>query len=480
MSRCGVPARHDSSLRRVDRVVTPWKRRCVRVLVCLSLAGAALAPAPSMAAADAPCARYAGTPERVRGGDDNLPDRLRAGASALSCPDDVWVQITACLQIQTAGGWADVECRSSPRTRITRFTRGARGEAVSLDVLCVPGVMRTHVTGGEGREPVEWDSGAATIACNVHDTPVDTTPPQASIVSGPTGLTRATSPSFGLASTEAGSTFECRLDAPVWTGCSNPARYDSLPDGPYTFRVRATDLAGNVGTQAMRSFTVDTTPPAVVIESGPSGTVTATAAGFTLSTEPGASLECRLDSAAWSACTSPADYPDLAEGEHGFGARATDAAGNLGAESTRTWIVASTHPQPGSPQIAGTSPPTAPAAALVGAPRAATGPVLRLSAHRRPLTATRLGVVEVRLGAVQQDVSGTLSLRAGVLLGRRSFTARAGQAPIIRVRLSRTGFAALRRRGHIAVRATVVLRDAAGNAGVTVFAFTLKAARSRS
>jgi hypothetical protein len=437
-----------------------------------------------MAAADAPCARYAGTPERVRSGDDNVPDRLRAGASALRCPDDVWVQITACLQTQTAGGWVDVECSASPRTRITRFTRGARGEAVSLDVLCVPGVMRTHVTGGEGLEPAEWDSAAATIACNVHDIPVDTTPPQASIVSGPTGLTRDASPSFGLASTEAGSTFECRLDAPLWTDCTNPARYDSLPDGPHTLHVRATDLARNVGTETTRSFTVDTTPPAVVIESGPSGTVTATTASFTLSTEPSATLECRLDSAAWTTCTSSAAYSGLADGEHRFYARATDAAGNLGVEATRTWTVATTHSQPGATETPATSPrsqpaPAAPAGALV-APRGVTRPLLRLSAHRRPLTASRLGVVEVRLGSVQQDVSGTLSLRAGALLGRRSFTARAGQALVIRVRLSRTALAALRRRGRVAVRATVVLRDAAGDAGVTEFAFTLKAPRSRA
>ena len=41
-----------------------------------------------------------------------------------------------------------------------------------------------------------------------------------------------------------------------------PAGLHALPDGTYTFCVRATDVAGNLDpTPATRTFTIDTTPP---------------------------------------------------------------------------------------------------------------------------------------------------------------------------------------------------------------------------
>ena len=91
---------------------------------------------------------------------------------------------------------------------------------------------------------------------------VDATPPETTIGSGPAeGSTTADStPTFGFSSTEAGSTFECQLDAGGFADCTNPATVGPLSDGPHTFQVRATDQAANVDTSpASRSFTVDTT-----------------------------------------------------------------------------------------------------------------------------------------------------------------------------------------------------------------------------
>lgn len=469
------------ALTRFRRAATVGRVSVPPVLVCLCLAGGVLAASPgtAAAAADTPCMRYAPAPERVRGGDDNTPDTIRTVASAVSCPNDVWVQITACLQIQAGGGWSDVRCATSRRSRITVSTRGARGQAVAFDAPCVTGVLRTHVTGGEGLEPTEWDSPSASIVCNVHDVPADTTPPTTTIVSGPAALSRDPSPSFGFTSSEA-STFECRLDAPGWTVCTSPAAFGPRSDGEYTFHVRATDAAGNIGTEETSTFTIDTTPPPTSIDSGPSGTVTGTDASFTFSSEPGASLECRLDDAAWARCTSPATYAGLGVGAHGFGARATDAAGNVGPETTRTWTIAASPGETGTPAPSATStrePAPATAALAVGA-RDTTAPRLSVAAHRRALTVTRAGVVDVLVGMLQEDASGTLALRAPAVLGRTSFTAPAGHPVVVRVRLSRSGSAALRRRHRLAVRATVTLRDAAGNASATTFALALKPARS--
>ena len=95
---------------------------------------------------------------------------------------------------------------------------------------------------------------------------VDTAPPSAQVDSGPTGLTNDATPTFTFHSPEAGSTFECSVDTgtPAFGPCSDagsntPA--SPLTDGNYTFRVRATDAAGNQGAVATRSFTVDTAIP---------------------------------------------------------------------------------------------------------------------------------------------------------------------------------------------------------------------------
>src|SRR5262249_13334231 len=69
------------------------------------------------------------------------------------------------------------------------------------------------------------------------DTPPDTT------ISGTTS--DPTSATFRFTSSEAGSTFECRVDAGSWVACSSPAVL-SLTPGRHTFEVRATDPGGTV------------------------------------------------------------------------------------------------------------------------------------------------------------------------------------------------------------------------------------------
>src|SRR5205823_2298966 len=89
---------------------------------------------------------------------------------------------------------------------------------------------------------------ATDTATNIDPSPasytwtVDTTPPVTSI--GPTtppANTSSTTATFDLASNEAGSTFDCRLDGGPYASCSTPKTYTALADGSHTFDVRATD-----------------------------------------------------------------------------------------------------------------------------------------------------------------------------------------------------------------------------------------------
>jgi MYXO-CTERM domain-containing protein len=85
---------------------------------------------------------------------------------------------------------------------------------------------------------------------------VDASPPDTSIVSGPSGLTQERNPTFEFSSPEPDVTYECNLNDAGFTPCPSPATFE-LADGAYTLQVRARDAAGNVDeSPAMRTFRV--------------------------------------------------------------------------------------------------------------------------------------------------------------------------------------------------------------------------------
>ena len=93
----------------------------------------------------------------------------------------------------------------------------------------------------------------------------DTTPPDTRITSGPSGTVSSRSATFTFSSTEAGSTFKCRLDGSAFRRCTSPKTYTGLAEGPHTFKVRAIDAAGNPDpTAAKRSWKIDSTRAVLV------------------------------------------------------------------------------------------------------------------------------------------------------------------------------------------------------------------------
>jgi hypothetical protein len=168
---------------------------------------------------------------------------------------------------------------------------------------------------------------------------VDNTPPDTSITSGPTGTVASTTASFSFTATET-ATFACKLDGGAFNTCTSPVSYTGLVGGAHTFQVQATDSAGNVdATPASQSWTV-VVPPDTTITAGPSGTVTTTSASFSFtSTITGSTFACSLDGAAFSACTSPNSYTNLANGSHTFQVVATAQGITDPSPAVRTWTI---------------------------------------------------------------------------------------------------------------------------------------------
>ncbi len=178
----------------------------------------------------------------------------------------------------------------------------------------------------------------------------DTTPPNTTITSGPSGVTRSTSASFRFSSSEAGSRFQCSLDGSAFASCSSPKGYADLKNGRHTFRVRAIDQAGNVdASPASRTWTVDTIKPtisgmspkheSVIADTTP--TVKATVKdNFTNLSKANIKLYINgvlISPIKWSysASTDLLTYnsPRLSKGKKTVKVEATDAAKNVGAKS---------------------------------------------------------------------------------------------------------------------------------------------------
>jgi uncharacterized delta-60 repeat protein len=157
----------------------------------------------------------------------------------------------------------------------------------------------------------------------------DATPPIATITSGPTNgsFTNQRRPRFTFTSSEAGSTFSCRVDLLALSVCASPYLPGvSLADGAHTFGVVAIDRAGNQSAQVTRTFTVDTEPPRITIHH----TIKGRRATFKIkTTEPLRSLKCALGKARAKTCGFKYTSRELKPGTHVLRVTATDRAGNI-------------------------------------------------------------------------------------------------------------------------------------------------------
>ena len=198
---------------------------------------------------------------------------------------------------------AQFETCASPKT----YTGLARGKH-SFRVRAVDGAGNTDPTPAIR----EWDVDVKAPATKLTEVPDDFS----------NGGDR-----FEFTSSEQHSSFQCKLDDGAYADCSSPKAYPGLDDGAHRFRVRAVDRAGNTDpSPESRKWTVDTNPPETAIENGPPHVSHKDSATFTVSSEGGASFQCRLDGHGWGEC---GQVSGLSDGKHVMRARARDRAGNV-------------------------------------------------------------------------------------------------------------------------------------------------------
>ena len=184
---------------------------------------------------------------------------------------------------------------------------------------------------------------------NVDSTPasrtwsIDTTAPNTSISSGPQSVTTQATATFAFSATEGGSTFQCKLDGGPYGACTSPVTYAALAGGAHSFSVFATDAYGNAdASSATWTWTIT---PDTTITSGPASATNSTTATFSFTATVPSTFQCKLDGAAFAACTSPKTYTGVSSGSHTFSVRATDTAGDVDSSpASLTWVIDTTAP----------------------------------------------------------------------------------------------------------------------------------------
>ncbi|MFM8829296.1 MAG: Ig-like domain-containing protein, partial [Actinomycetota bacterium] len=236
----------------------------------------------------------------------------------------------------TSTGWSVDSVTGSGTGPYTVALSAGSPTSGSLGLDLAPGAV-TDSAGNTG--PASTASAGGTIT-------IDVTPPGApSFTAGPTGDIAVATATFTFTGAGTGDAYQCQVDgAGAWTACASPRAFTGLSDGAHSLSVRLVDDVGNTGSPVTRSYTVDTAAPtsAASITSGPadaSATSTTSATLAFTGADPGETYSCRLDGAAWAACTSPQSLSGLADGPHEFQVATTDAAGNRGPVATRTWTV---------------------------------------------------------------------------------------------------------------------------------------------
>lgn len=178
-------------------------------------------------------------------------------------------------------------------------------------------------------------------------------PAAPTITAGPPANTNDETPEWEFTG-EPGGSYECVLvrpdDSEVGPApCSSPATFslETEQDGAFTFKVRQSDDAGNIGLYGTWSFTLDRQrPQGPMFTSLPPNRTANNSPQWSFTGEDGAVFECLLTRPDGSAidsipCSSPKNFDLTAEqdGAYEFKVRQIDTAGNAGGYSTDSFTL---------------------------------------------------------------------------------------------------------------------------------------------
>lgn len=256
-------------------------------------------------------------------------DRTAPGAPGVSGPGNPTSDATPQISVTTSEPGGTVECNvdgGAAQAVSSPFSTGALADG--------PHVVSCTQTDAAGNTS---ESGQATVV-------VDTTAPGSVTISGPSGATSDTTPSFNLSGAAQGDKYECRTDNGAFAQTGAVYTTAALADGAHTVTCHLVDAAGNVGPNSSAGVTIDTKAPGSVTISGPSVTNDTTPTLTITTSESGGHVECRIDSGSFQTVTSPWTLPALSEGQHTVVCHYVSGSGVNGPDSTYTVTIDTTAP----------------------------------------------------------------------------------------------------------------------------------------
>lgn len=209
---------------------------------------------------------------------------------------------------------------------------------------------------------------------------LDTTPPPPASLTIPASPSTDRAPTWTVASADPGVTAACEVLGPTgavfqaFAPCSVSAAGSPFdldlriaPDGPWTLVVRLTDAAGNTGPDASGSYVLDTTAPsAVLISTAPAWPAASPTPAWQVVGDSDSVLECRLTGPSltgqgFAPCTPTpgvpgvgsfaADLTNRPDGTYSLSVRSRDAAGNVGPETTGSYLLDRVPPSTPEPPV---------------------------------------------------------------------------------------------------------------------------------
>ena len=279
-------------------------------------------------------------------------DAIVASAKARNVPVVTAKQMLAWLDGRNASAFSSLNWTGGTLTFTLTQGAGAFSLQVLLPTQSPSGTLVSITRGGSPvtftTQTIKGVSYATFIAPAGAYTAAYTNvpPPDTTINAAPSNPTTSSSASFGFVSVPAGATFECSLDGSVFAACVSPQNYSGLGLGGHSFQVRAVGIGGVDASPASFAWTINpSSPPDTTITATPANPTMSTSATFSFTSVPaGATFECSLDGATFTACASPQAYSGLVLGSHTFQVRAVNVVGPDPTPANYTWTINSIGP----------------------------------------------------------------------------------------------------------------------------------------